>query len=93
MSANPSPAAPVLRLAWGNENKRVELGRMLEGLGCRLESLQRHPDVPEEVEDGRTFAENARSKALHYASRRPQSTREDSTVTVASAAPASVKLG
>jgi XTP/dITP diphosphohydrolase len=53
-------------LATLNRGKLRELQAVLSGLGIELVSLDDYPDVPEAVEDGKTFAENARKKALHY---------------------------
>lgn len=53
-------------LATLNKGKLRELQSALADLGIDLVSLDDYPDVPEAVEDGETFAENARKKALHY---------------------------
>ena len=42
------------------------MSRALLGLGLRLITLDRFPDLPEAEESGRTFAENALLKARHY---------------------------
>jgi len=52
-----------LVLATRNEGKVVELRAMLRGLDVVVTSLADHPEVPEIVEDGGTFLENARKKA------------------------------
>jgi len=52
-----------LVLATRNEGKVRELRRMLEGLDVEVSSLADHPEVPEVVEDGETFLDNARKKA------------------------------
>ena len=38
----------------------------MAGFGIEVQSLADYPDVPEAVEDGDTFLENARKKAAHY---------------------------
>ena len=40
---------------------------MLGGLGVELQGLDEAPPVAEPAEDGQTFAQNARHKALYYA--------------------------
>jgi XTP/dITP diphosphohydrolase len=52
-----------LILATRNEGKVRELGAMLSGLDVVVTSLADHPEIPEIVEDGQTFLENARKKA------------------------------
>ena len=56
-------------VATTNQGKIAELNAMVTGLHTQIEwvSLKDFPDVPEVVEDGLTFAENARKKALGYA--------------------------
>jgi len=56
-------------VATTNPGKLKELSEMLEAAGSHAEwlSLRNFPDVPEVEEDGHTFAENARKKALGYA--------------------------
>lgn len=49
--------------ASGNEGKVKEIGEMLEGMGIRLVSLKDYAGVPEIVEDGKSFLENALIKA------------------------------
>jgi len=53
-----------LVLATGNENKVREIGHILSSLPVTLVSLADFPDIPEIVEDGATFLENARKKAM-----------------------------
>lgn len=64
---------PELVLATRNDGKLREITQMTAHLGWIWRSLVDFPDVPEAAEDGVTFAENARSKALFYsqATRRP----------------------
>ncbi|HEY5036969.1 MAG TPA: RdgB/HAM1 family non-canonical purine NTP pyrophosphatase [Chthoniobacterales bacterium] len=52
-----------LQLATRNAHKAAELGKLL-GAGFVLEDLATHPEVGEVVEDGATFDENARLKAI-----------------------------
>lgn len=54
-------------LATRNPGKLAELKSLLADLPVELVSLETFPDVPDAVEDGPTFLENARKKALHYA--------------------------
>jgi XTP/dITP diphosphohydrolase len=49
--------------ASGNEGKVKEIREMLEGMGIELVSLTDYTGVPEIVEDGKTFLENALKKA------------------------------
>lgn len=60
---------PVLVLASRNRKKREEIQALLPSLAVRILTLDDFPEVPDPVEDGRTFAENARKKALFVASR------------------------
>ena len=50
-------------LATGNLDKVREISRMLSSLPVTLLSLADFPEIPEIVEDGATFLENARKKA------------------------------
>jgi XTP/dITP diphosphohydrolase len=56
-----------LLLATRNEGKRRELAALLEGLDIQVLSLREVGDVPEVVEDGATFADNAIKKAREVA--------------------------
>lgn len=58
---------PRLLLATGNAGKVREIREMTAAAGVDWVGLDAFPDVPEAIEDGATFAENARIKALHYA--------------------------
>ena len=49
--------------ASGNDGKVKEIKEMLEGMGIELVSLKDYAEVPEIVEDGNTFLENALKKA------------------------------
>lgn len=53
-----------LLLATRNQGKRRELSDILRGLPCTIVTLNDFPDAPEVQEDGATFLENARKKAL-----------------------------
>lgn len=50
-----------------NRKKREEILEILGDLGLDLRDLTSWPDAPEVVEDGATFAENARKKAVELA--------------------------
>jgi XTP/dITP diphosphohydrolase len=56
-----------LLVATTNQGKLAELQPALGALGWELCGLAAFPGVPVAREDGDTFAENARAKALHYA--------------------------
>jgi len=49
--------------ASGNEGKVKEIRELLEGMGIQLVSLKDYVRVPEIVEDGKSFLENALIKA------------------------------
>jgi len=53
-------------LATTNQGKLAELRGIFSGLGVRLRGLDEFGEGPAAVEDGATFAENARRKAWHY---------------------------
>ncbi len=61
------PTPLHLVLATTNAGKLREIRRILAGLPVDVSTLADYPGIPEAVEDGATFAENARAKALHYA--------------------------
>ena len=52
-----------LVLATHNKGKIREILKLLDGVDVDVNSLGDHPEVPEVVEDGTTFLENARKKA------------------------------
>ena len=58
---------PLLILGTGNRKKAVELAVLFEPVGLRLLTLADVPEPIEVVEDGDTFAENARKKAVEQA--------------------------
>ncbi|MHC5173738.1 MAG: non-canonical purine NTP pyrophosphatase [Planctomycetota bacterium] len=56
-------------LASTNQGKLAELSELIGSINAKIEwaGLKDYPDVPEVLEDGSTFAENACKKALGYA--------------------------
>jgi XTP/dITP diphosphohydrolase len=60
---------PKLLVATTNPDKLREIRPMLHGLAVDLATLAEWPDIDPPPETGRTFAENARAKALYYARR------------------------
>ena len=58
-----------LLLATRNRNKVTEMQHALEGTGWQVMMLSDFGDMPEVEEDGATFEENARKKALSAAAR------------------------
>ncbi|MGE5403965.1 MAG: XTP/dITP diphosphatase [Candidatus Saccharibacteria bacterium] len=56
-----------LILATRNQKKKRELQEIIADLDLEVLSLDEFPDIPEVEEDGETFAENARKKALEVA--------------------------
>ncbi len=54
-------------LATRNQNKVKELKAILKGLNLKFLTLQDFPDMPDIVEDGKTFEENAVKKAKEIA--------------------------
>ena len=57
---------PRLAVATTNRGKLREIAELLEGVPFELVTLAEWPDVAAPEENGRTFAENARLKALYY---------------------------
>lgn len=66
-----------LLVATHNAGKVRELTRMLAELPLRLRGLSEWPDIPEAVETGATFEENAVLKAAHYSARAGRLTLSD----------------
>lgn len=72
-TARPSPAAaslaaaPLLVLGTGNRKKGLELAELVGPLGIRVATLADYPQAEPVVEDGDSFAANARLKAAGYA--------------------------
>ena len=60
-------ASLTVVLASRNRKKTGEMADLLDPLGIRLLCVADFPDVPEVVEDGSTFAENAAKKATQTA--------------------------
>jgi XTP/dITP diphosphohydrolase len=58
---------PRLAVATTNRGKLREIAALLDGVPFDLVTLAKWPDVAAPEENGRTFAENARLKALYYA--------------------------
>jgi len=54
-------------LATGNPGKLREIRQALGDLPIRMAGLEEYEGIEQPAETGRTFAENARSKALYYA--------------------------
>jgi len=54
-------------IATRNQNKIDEIAQILQGKNFRIISMQDIKDLPEIIEDGLTFEENARKKALSIA--------------------------
>ena len=54
-----------------NRHKLTEIERILDGLAWAVEPIAAYSAGPAPEETGRTFAENARLKALHYGRRAP----------------------
>lgn len=54
-------------IATKNRDKLSELKSLLEGLHIGIASLFEYPEIPDIVEDGASFEENARKKALAVA--------------------------
>ena len=57
-----------LLVATTNRGKRREIERLLNGVPVDVVTLADWPDLPAPEETGTTFLENARAKALYYAS-------------------------
>ena len=58
---------PRLVVATTNRGKLKEIAQLLDGAPVELVTLAEFPGVAAPEENGRTFAENARLKALYYA--------------------------
>ena len=54
----------TLVIASRNVKKRGEIEELLAGIPCRVLTLQDFPECPEVKESGRTFADNAKLKAV-----------------------------
>ena len=62
------PLPQPIVVATRNPGKIREINEVLGPLGVHIVGLQEYPDLAEPAETGGTFAENARQKALYYAS-------------------------
>lgn len=56
-----------LLIATGNQGKLKEIRALLQGSVVEIIGLDQFPEAPEVIEDGDTFQENARKKALEMA--------------------------
>ncbi|WP_321370797.1 XTP/dITP diphosphatase [uncultured Desulfuromusa sp.] len=56
-----------LLIATGNQGKLKEIQALLQGSAIEIVGLDQFKDIPEVIEDGATFLENARKKALEMA--------------------------
>lgn len=70
-------APRTLVVATTNRHKAAEIARILAGLDWRVEPIAAYSPGPAPEETGRTFAENARLKALHYGRAAPHLTVAD----------------
>ncbi|RLK63965.1 XTP/dITP diphosphatase [Atopobacter sp. AH10] len=57
----------VILIATHNKGKVAEFEQLFKGFGYRVESLIDYPDLPDVIENGSTFEENARLKAEEIA--------------------------
>ena len=57
----------LIVLATSNKNKLREIKELLQGFPVTIKSLDDFGPMPEAIEDGDTFDDNAYKKALHYA--------------------------
>ena len=61
--------AEIMLLGTHNRGKAVELVQLLNGLPWEIKTLDDYPTVPEPVEDGETFEDNAIKKVDYFCSR------------------------
>ncbi len=54
---------PIVIVATKNKGKMREFAHAFAPLGKEVKSMYDYPDIPDVVEDGKTFAENALKKA------------------------------
>src|SRR5947209_19416768 len=59
--------SPTIVVGTRNPKKREEILEILGDLGLELADLSGRPEAPEVIEDGKTFAANARKKAAQLA--------------------------
>ena len=57
----------IIVLATGNKNKLKEIQALLKDTPITVKTIKDFGPMPEAVEDGETFDDNAYKKALHYA--------------------------
>ncbi len=57
----------IIVLATGNQNKLKEMQAILKDTGITVRTIKDFGPMPEPVEDGETFDDNAYKKSLHYA--------------------------
>ncbi len=57
----------IIVLATGNQNKLKEMQALLQDTGITVKTIKDFGPMPEAVEDGETFDDNAYKKSLHYA--------------------------
>lgn len=67
MSQQSSPPKDQILLATGNAGKIREILDVIGDLPVKIRRLSEFPGLPEAVESGNTFEENAAIKAMHYA--------------------------
>lgn len=72
-----APTARTLLAATTNRHKLAEIRRILDGCGWTVDALAALDPGTAPEETGRTFADNARLKALHYGRLAPQLTVAD----------------
>jgi XTP/dITP diphosphohydrolase len=56
----------TILIASTNRHKIEEIKKIFEFPGIEFSSLEKYDDVPEAIEDGKTFRDNALLKAKHY---------------------------
>ncbi len=71
------PYIRKLVVATTNRHKLIEIARLLDRLDWTVEAIAAYSPGPAPEETGRTFAENARLKALHYGALAPHLTVAD----------------
>ncbi|MCI5145715.1 MAG: Non-canonical purine NTP pyrophosphatase, partial [Candidatus Electrothrix sp. AR3] len=56
----------IIVLATNNKNKVKEFNELVKDFPIEIKCLKDYGTLPEVIEDGETFDENAYKKALHY---------------------------
>jgi XTP/dITP diphosphohydrolase len=64
-SPNPNPNRDIL-IATGNQGKLREIQAVMNDLPVTFKTLDQFPNLPDAVENGLSFAENAIIKAVHF---------------------------